>query len=161
MSEPTTVIAEPGKPTIVISRIFDAPRHLVYRAMTVPELVRQWWGPCVSTVTVCEIDLRVGGKYRNVLRFPDGSEHAFYGVYREIVPDQRIVCTRIYDRYPDSPAVETAELVEHGGVTRLTVTLVHASVAARDSHVASGMERGMAETHQRLDQVLGSLARAA
>lgn len=161
MTQPTTLIAEPGKPTIVITRIFDAPKHLVYRAMTVPELVRQWWGPCVSTVTACEIDLRVGGAWRTVLRFPDASEHGFYGVFREIEANTRVVRTQIYDRYPDSPAVETAELVEHGGVTKLIVTLVHSSVEARDAHIASGMERGMRETHERLDQVLGSLARAA
>ncbi|MGE5737770.1 MAG: SRPBCC domain-containing protein, partial [Betaproteobacteria bacterium] len=69
----------------MITRVFDAPRHLVWEAATRPELVRRWWGPCTSEVVICEIDLRVGGAWRNVLRFPDGSEHAFHGVYREIV----------------------------------------------------------------------------
>ena len=158
MAETTSVVAKPGERTIVITRIFDAPARLVWRATTEPELIKQWWGPCVSEVESVENDLRVGGAWRNVLRFPDGSRHGFGGVYREIVPAAKIVRTYIYDPFPDSVAIETSELVERSGITKLTVTILHASVEARDGHIASGMEHGLAETHRRLDDLLRTLS---
>jgi uncharacterized protein YndB with AHSA1/START domain len=161
MAETTSVVAEPGERTIVITRIFDAPARLVWRASTEPELIKQWWGPCVSTMELCESDLRVGGRWRHELRFPDGSRHGFGGVYREIVPLDRIVRTFVYDPFPDSVAIETAEMRELNGITRLTVTILHASVEARDGHIGSGMERGLAETHRRLDELLRDLTKVA
>jgi len=162
MSETTKLVAEPGQRTIVITRTFDAPRHLVWEAATRPELVRRWWGPCTSEVEVCELDLRIGGSWRNVLRFPDGSRHGFHGVYKEIERPHRIVQTFVYEPFPTNEAIETAELVElPGNKTELRITILHATLEARDAHIASGMERGLAETHQRLDEVLASLPRAA
>ena len=158
MAETTSVIAPPGTPTIVITRIFDAPRRLVWEAATRPELVRRWWGPCNSEMLTCEMDFRVGGAWRNVLRMPhDGSVHGFHGVYREIVPHERIVQTFIYEPFPTNEAIETCELVEHGGITKMTITIRHSSVEMRDGHLASGMERGLGETHARLDAVLAEL----
>ncbi len=161
MPEPTTITAEPGQRSVIITRIFDAPARLVYEAVTRPEHVRRWWGPCNSELVVCEMDFRVGGAWRHVLRFPDGTQSGFHGEYREIVPYQRVVQTWIYDPYPDSVAVESSEMTEHGGVTKLTITLVHPTVEARDSHLMAGMEHGVNDSHQRLDEVLRSLQRAA
>ncbi len=161
MSNETTLTAEPGQPTIVVTRWFDAPADLVYEACTRPELVKQWWGPCNFTVVVCEIDLRVGGAWRNVLRAPDGHEEGFHGVYREIVPRERIVQTFVYEPFPQAEAIESATLVEHEGRTRLTVTITHQSVENRDAHLQSGMEHGMRDTHERLEALLGTLRQAA
>jgi uncharacterized protein YndB with AHSA1/START domain len=157
----TIIVAEPGKPTIVITRIFDAPRALVWQAMTRPEILRRWWGPCTSELIVCENDQRVGGKWRNVVRFADGSEHAFSGEYLEVLPEQRVHRTYVYERYPQAVATETAVLVEHVRITKLTVTVTHAAVEYRDAHVAAGMQHGVHEVHARLDEVLASMRRAA
>jgi uncharacterized protein YndB with AHSA1/START domain len=161
MAEPTTVTAEPGKTTIHITRWFDAPKALVYKACTQPELVKQWWGPCASKVISCEMDVRPGGAWRNVLRMPDGSEHAFHGVYREIVPRERIEQTSVYEAFPDAEAIETCVLEEHEGRTKMSVTVRHKTVENRDGHLQSGMEKGMNESHQRLDDLVRSLETAA
>lgn len=154
----TEFTIEPGKPTIVIKRLFDAPRQLVFAASTTPEHLARWWGFRSSKLTECRIDLRPGGAWRYVLRMPDGSEHGFGGVYREVVPPERLVYTFRYDGYPDAESVETVTFDERSGKTLLTVTVLHASLANRDGHVASGMEAGASESHDRLAELLADLA---
>jgi uncharacterized protein YndB with AHSA1/START domain len=161
MTAKTLFTIEPGKPTVVIRRAFDAPPHLVFAALTTPEHIARWYGWRDSTLSECRVDLRPGGAWRFVVRMPDGSEHGFGGVYREIVRPERLVYTLRYDGFPDAEAVETITLVEQNGKTLMTNTLVHESVANRDGHVASGMEAGATESLDRLDELLGSMQRAA
>ncbi len=162
MAETTKIVCDPDKPTIVITRLFDGPRHLVYQAVTQPELLKRWWGPFDSQLVVCEIDLRVGGAWKYVLRMSDGSTSpSFSGVYREIVPAERIVQTFVFETYPDAEALETVTFVEQGDKTLLTITIVHKTIEARNGHVGSGMERGMRDVHGRLDELLRTLRRAA
>jgi uncharacterized protein YndB with AHSA1/START domain len=147
----------PTDTQILITREFDAPAHLVYRACTEPELVRRWWSGQRGEVTVCEIDLRVGGRWRYAMAANNGAEVAFYGEYREIVPDQRIVNTEIYEPFPDAPAVTTMTLVERDGRTTLTTLVQHTCQEHRDGHVNSGMEAGMQEAFDLLEEVARSL----
>ncbi len=158
MPAKTSFTIEPGKPTVVIRRLFDAPRHLVFAAWTKPEHVARWYGWRESTLSECRIDLRPGGAWRYVIRMPDGSEHGFGGVYREVVPPERLVYTFCYDGYPDAEAIETVIFEERNAKTLLTSTLLHKSVENRDGHVASGMEAGAAETLDRLAELLASLS---
>jgi uncharacterized protein YndB with AHSA1/START domain len=153
----TSFTIEPGKPTVVIQRLFDAPRHLVFEASTKPEHLARWWGFRDSKLIECKVDLRPGGAWRYVLRMPDGSEHGFGGVYKEVVPPERLVYTFRYDGYPDAEAVETIILEEKMGKTLLTATVLHTSVENRDGHVASGMEEGAIESHDRLAELLATL----
>jgi uncharacterized protein YndB with AHSA1/START domain len=150
----TSFTIPPDEPTIVIRRLFDAPPHLVFEASTRPEHLARWWGPCGSTLTQCQVDLRPGGAWRFVLRMPDGSEHGFGGVYREVTPPRRLVQTFRYDGFPDAEAVETVNLEEQDGKTLLTVTVRHKTIENRDGHVASGMEAGATESHERLAELL-------
>jgi uncharacterized protein YndB with AHSA1/START domain len=148
---------EPGKPTIVIEREFDAPRRLVYQAVTQPELVKRWWGcPMGGGLTVCEMDVRVGGRWRYVMRGQDGNEHVFRGVYREIVPEEKVVQTSQYMEYPE--ALETITLEERDGKTTLRTVVLHQSVEGRDAHVASGMESGANASFDRLEEVVRSIS---
>lgn len=158
MTHKTSFTIEPGQRTIVIKRMFDAPRHLVFEASTKPEHLLRWWGLRCSTLTECQVDLRPGGRWRFVQRMPDGSEHGFGGTYREVVPPERLVQTFCYDGFPDAEAVETATYEEKNGKTLLTVTVLHKSVENRDGHVASGMEAGAAESHDRLAELLASMS---
>lgn len=161
MNARTEFVIEPGKPTILIRRLLDAPRKIVFAAVTRPEYVAQWWGFRVSTMVECQADLRVGGAWRYVVRMPDGSEHGFGGVYKEIVPPERLVQTFRYDGYPEAESVETVVLQERGNQTLLTVTVLHSSVENRDGHVASGMEAGCSESHDRLAELLARLQQRA
>ena len=156
----TQFTIEPGQPTIVIRRVFDAPPQLVFEASTKPEYVTRWWGFRTSQLIECRIDLRTGGAWRYVLRMPDGSTHGFGGVYREVVPGRRLVYTSRYDGYPDAESVETVTFEAHGkNQTLLTATVLHTSIANRDGHVASGMEAGCTESHERLAELLAQLLR--
>ena len=157
----TTVTADPREPTIVIARWFDAPPHLVFEAASRPELIKRWWGLRSSQMTVCEVEHRVGGRWRFVLRSPDGREDGFRGVYKEIVPNLRVVQTFIYDPFPDAEAEETVNFVPDNGGTRLEIVIRHKTMAARDGHLSSGMQYGLNEAHARLDEVLASLSAAA
>jgi uncharacterized protein YndB with AHSA1/START domain len=157
MVEKTSFLMEPGKPTIVVKRLFDAPRHLVFEAATKPEYLARWWGFRSSTLIHCTVDLRPGGEWRFVLRMEDGSEHGFGGVYREVVPPERLVYTFRYDGYPDAEALETVTFEDRKGKTLLTAVILHQSVENRDGHVASGMEAGATESHERLAELLASL----
>jgi len=146
-----------GDREIVITRAFDAPRKLVFDAFTRPELVKQWLlGPDDWSMPVCEIDLKVGGKYRYVWRRDkDGTEMGLGGVYREIVAPERIVATEKFDQswYPGE-AVGTLVLIEQGGKTTLTQTILYESREARDGVLKSGMETGVVASYDRLAKLL-------
>jgi uncharacterized protein YndB with AHSA1/START domain len=156
-SSGTATVTLPTDEQILITREFDAPKHLVYRAWTTPELVRRWWSGQRGAVTSVEIDLRVGGAWRYVMVTDDGFEVAFHGEYREIVPNERIVSTEVYEGFPDGEALDTLTLTEVDGRTTLTVLVQHASKEHRDAHVNSGMELGMQEAMDLLEQVAVSL----
>ncbi|HSB18670.1 MAG TPA: SRPBCC family protein [Anaeromyxobacteraceae bacterium] len=164
MPSPGTLkITTPSDREVAMTRVFDAPRHLVFEAYTRPELLKRWLGVHGGwSMVVCEIDLRVGGAYRYVWRGPDGSEMGMGGVYREIVPPERIVTTEKFDQswYPGT-AVGTLVLVEHGGRTTLTLTVQYESREARDAVLASPMEQGVAAGFDALAGVLASMGRAA
>jgi uncharacterized protein YndB with AHSA1/START domain len=150
----------PSDREIRLTRVFRAPRRLVFEAMSKPEHVRRWWGPRGSTVVVCEMDVRPGGAWRIELEMSDGSRHPFKGVYREIVPPERLSQTFIYDVdwIRDHPAIETVTLEERDGNTTFTCTVLHDSKESRDGHVQSGMEAGARETYDRLAEFLEGLA---
>jgi uncharacterized protein YndB with AHSA1/START domain len=149
----------PSDREIRLTRLFDAPRALVFDAMHTPEHVKQWWG-CLAegySVPVCEIDLRPGGAWRFVNRLPNGKEVAFHGVYREIARPERVVNTEIFEEYPDVESVVTTILAEEKGKTRLTVTAAYPSVEVRDMVLESGMDRGAALSYDRLEEVATAL----
>ncbi len=151
-----------GEREIVITRDFAAPRRLVFDALTKPELLQRWLGVFGGwSLAVCEIDLKVGGSYRYVWRGPDGAEMGMRGVFREIVPNERIVSTESFDEpwYPGE-AVGTAVLTELGGKTTLTTTVLYASKEAREGVLKSPMESGMAQGYDTLDALLASLRAA-
>ena len=156
-SSRTAMVTLPEDEQILITREFDAPRHLVYRAWTTPELVKRWWSGNRGETTIAEIDLRVGGSWRCVMVTDDGFEVAFRGEYREVVPNERIVATEVYEDMPDGEALNTVTFDEAEGRTTLTVLVQHASKEARDAHVNSGMEVGMQEGMDLLEQVAISL----
>jgi uncharacterized protein YndB with AHSA1/START domain len=150
----------PSDREIVLTRLFDAPRRLVFEAMTTPEHVRRWWGNLDDrySVTVCEIDLRPGGAWRWVGRGPQG-EFAFYGVYREIAAPGRLVYTEIFEPFPDVESIVTSVLTEEGGKTRLTVSALYPSLEVRDSVLKTGMEKGAAVSYDRLEDVAREMQR--
>jgi uncharacterized protein YndB with AHSA1/START domain len=156
-------ITTPGDREIAMTRVFDAPRQLVYRALTEPELLRRWfYGPDGWSLAVCDIDLRVGGRYRYVWRHTDrGEEMGMGGVFREVVPNQRIVATELFDEpwYPGE-AVTSQVLTEALGKTTLTTTVLYASREARDGVLKSPMESGVAAGYNRLETVLTTMANA-
>jgi uncharacterized protein YndB with AHSA1/START domain len=156
-SSGTAKVTLPTDEQILITREFDAPRHLVYKAWTTPELVKRWWGARRGEVTIAEIDLRVGGTWRYVMVADGGLEVAFHGEYREIVPNERIVSTEVYEGMPDAEALNTLTFTEANGRTTLTILVEHASKEARDAHIDSGMEAGMQDAMDLLEQVAVSL----
>ena len=152
-------LTTPSDREITITRLFDAPRQLVFEAMTQPEHVRKWWGILDDrySVTECNIDLRVGGAWRFVGRGPDGQSPAFYGVYREINPPGRLVYTEIFEPFPDVESVVTQVLTEERGKTRITVTSLYPSLEVRDMVLKTGMEHGAALSYDRLEEVARQL----
>jgi uncharacterized protein YndB with AHSA1/START domain len=147
----------PTDTQIKIEREFDAPAHLVYRAYTEPELVRRWWTAKRGEMTVVDIDLRVGGGWRYVMESPDGLEVAFHGEYREIVPGERLVSTEVYEAMPDVAALDTVTFEERDGRTLLTILVEHTRKEHRDAHVESGMEEGLQDALDLLEQVAAAL----
>ena len=155
----------PTDEQILITREFDAPRHLVYKAMTTPELVRRWWHAKRGDVTACEIDLRVGGKWRYAMVTPDGFEVAFHGEYVELVPDERIVTREVYEGLPEGvteeqgSTVNTATFADAGeGRTELTLLIQTTSKFARDAIIESRMEDGLQDALDLLEETAQSLS---
>ena len=134
----TFTVTTPSDREIRMTRLFDAPRALVFEAMTRPEHIRNWWGNLGEgySVPVCEVDLRPGGKWRFVNRMPNGESAAFYGEYREVVPPDRVVFTEFFEPYPDTESVVTAVLTEEQGKTRLTATVSYPSRESRTANFA-------------------------
>jgi uncharacterized protein YndB with AHSA1/START domain len=153
----TAAVTLPTDEQILITRAFDAPKHLVYRAWTTPELVKRWWSGQQGRVTSAEIELRVGGLWRFVMMASEGYEVAFHGEYHEIVPEERIVSTEVFEGMPDAEALDTVTFTEVDGRTTLTLLVQHASKEHRDAHIDSGMETGMQESFDLLEQVAASL----
>ncbi len=158
VSSGTAKVTLPADEQILITREFDAPKHLVYQAFTTPELVKRWWHANRGEMTVAEIDLRVGGKWRYVMIAEGDFEVGFHGEYREIVPNERIVSTEVYEGMPDAEAVNTMTLTEADGRTTLEILVQHASKEHRDAHIESGMEAGMQDAMDLLEEVAVSLA---
>ncbi len=157
VSSGTAKVTLPADDQILITREFDAPKHLVYKAFTTPELVKRWWHANRGEMTVAEIDLRVGGKWRYVMVAEGDFEVGFHGEYREIVPNERIVSTEVYEGMPGAEAVNTMTLTEADGRTTLEILVQHASKEHRDAHIESGMEAGMQDAMDLLEQAAVSL----
>jgi len=155
----TLAITTPSDREISMTRVFHAPRTLVFEAYTRPHLLSRWLlGPEGWTMPVCEIDLTVGGKYRYVWRHEDGREMAMGGVYREIVAPERLVTTELFDEdWTGGETLSTLLLVEQGGRTTMTNIVLYASREARDGALASGMTEGLESGYSRLDEVLVSM----
>jgi len=160
-SSRTATVKLPTDEQILITREFDAPKHLVYQAFTTPELVSRWWTAKRGEMTTCEIDLRVGGKWRYVMQTPDGMEVGFHGEYREIVPDERVVSTEIFEGMPEGvpeeASVNTATFTEEDGRTTLEILVQHSSKQFRDMHVKSGMEDGLQDALDLVEELAVSL----
>ena len=156
----TFEVLTPSSREIVITRLFDAPRHLVFEAMTKPEHIRRWWGILGDgySVPICEMDLRPGGKWRFVGQGPKGQAPDFYGEVREVVAPERLVYSEIFAPYPDTESVVTAVFTDEAGKTRLRVSCEYPSQEVRDMVMKSGMERGAAISYDRLEDVARELA---
>jgi len=158
----SATVTLPADDQILITRDFDAPRELVYRAYTTPELVSRWWTAKRGEMKIAEIDLRVGGSWRFVMVTPDGQEVGFHGEYREIVPNERLVSTEAYegvpaDEYPENATLNTATFEESDGRTTLTIRVEAPNKAVRDAIIASGMEAGLQDALDLLEEVANSL----
>lgn len=156
-SSHTAKVTLPTDTQILITREFDAPKHLVYRAWTTPELIMRWWAGERGHVTKAEVDLRVGGRWRYVMVAHGGFEVAFHGDYREIVTNERLVSTDVYEAIPDIEAIDTLTLTEEDGRTTLTILVDHPTKESRDGHVNSGMEVGLQEGMDKLELIARSL----
>ena len=159
-SKRKATVTLPTDTQILITREFDAPRHLVYKAITTPELVKRWWNAKRGTVTLAEIDLRVGGKWRYVMMTDGGFEVGFHGVYREIVPNERVVSTEVFEGAPggdEGGTLNTVTLVEKNGRTTLTTLVQAPSQFVRDAIIDSGMEGGMQDAFDLLEEVASGL----
>jgi len=163
VSSHTATVTLPTDEQILIVREFDARKRLVWKAFTTPELVRRWWHAKRGEVTVCDIDLRVGGAWRYAMVTPDGVEVAFHGEYLEVVPEERVVTSEIYEGLPegvsdaDAATVNTATFTEADGRTTLTLLIEAANKVSRDAIVASGMEDGLQDALDLLEATAGSL----
>ena len=151
----TNLIAEPGKQEITVSRIFDAPRELVFKTYTDPSLLSQWWGPARYTTEVESMEVRKGGRWRFIQRDDRGNEDAFNGVFHEVVPSEQIIQTFEYEGIPGHHVIlETLTFEDVGGKTHLTDQMVYQSVEDRDGMLQAGMEEGNRESLDRLDALL-------
>jgi uncharacterized protein YndB with AHSA1/START domain len=152
----SAVVTLPSDTEILITRQFDAPAALVYRAYTTPELVKRWYGFDTSVWKVCEIDLRVGGTWRYVIEDSD-FEVGFHGEYQELSPPHRLVSTEVYEGMPDAEALDIIDLEEVDGVTTMKMLVRHTEQAHRDAHIESGMEGGMQVSMDRLEDLVATL----
>jgi uncharacterized protein YndB with AHSA1/START domain len=158
MTSGSTVVTIPTDTQIMITREFKAAKHLVYKAWTTPELIKRWWSGDRGNVTLAEVDLRVGGKWRYVMIADGGFEVAFHGVYREIVPNERIVWTEVFEAMPDGEALNTVTFTEANGRTTLTLLIHVANKEDRDAMISSGMEHGVREQMEHLEKIAIELA---
>lgn len=149
------LVAEPGRQEVVLTRTFDAPRELVFRMMTDPEQIPNWWGPADAPTTVEQMDVRFGGAWRFVSRDSSGAEAAFRGVYHVVQPAERLVYTFEFEGMPGHVLMETIDLYDEDGKTRVVDTSVFQTVDDRDGMVQSGMESGATESMERLAVLLG------
>ena len=151
-------VTTPSEREIAMTRVFDAPRNLVFDAWTKPELLKRWLGVRGGwTFAVCEVDLRVGGSYRFVWRGPTGAEMGMGGVYREIVRPERLVATEKFDEpWYEGDALDTTTFVERGGKTTATTTVRYASQEVRDAVLKTPMLTGVAESYDKMAEVLAS-----
>jgi uncharacterized protein YndB with AHSA1/START domain len=162
-SSGTATVTTPTDTQILITREFDAPKHLVYKAVTTPDLIKRWWNAKRGEVTVCEHDLRVGGRWRNVMITPDGMEVGFHGEYREIVPNERVVSTEVFEGVPvpegeeEQGTLNTVTLTEKDGRTTLTVLVECGVKEIRDAIIESGMESGLQDAYDLLEELAISL----
>jgi uncharacterized protein YndB with AHSA1/START domain len=152
-SSGTAVVTLPSDTEILVTREFAAPKHLVYKAWTTPELIKRWWHANRGQVTIAEVDLRVGGKWRYVMVTDTGFECGFHGEYREIVPNERLVSTEIFEGMPDAEALDTMTFSERNGRTIVTMLVQHQKPEHRDAHINSGMEAGLQDALDLLEQV--------
>jgi uncharacterized protein YndB with AHSA1/START domain len=157
----TATVTLPTDREILITRQFDAPAALIFKAWTTPELVKRWWGFETSEWLVCEIDLREGGNWRYVTREDGDIEVGFHGEYRAIEAPQRIVSTEVFEGMPDAAALDTIVFEEQDGVTTMSILVEHSSQEHRDAHIASGMEGGMQLSMNRLEDIVVEQSRAA
>ena len=157
MTRGTTVVTVPTDTEILITREFEPPRHLVYKAWTTPDLIKRWWSGDRGEMTIAEVDLRVGGKWRFVMTAHGEFEVAFHGEYREIIPNERIVSTEVYEAMPEGQALSIVTFAESDGRTVLTLLMQLASKEERDAVISSGMEGGVREQMDHLEQVAASL----
>ena len=159
----TATVTLPTDEQILITREFDAPKHLVYKAWTTPELVKRWWHANRGKVTLVEIDLRVGGTWRYAMVADDGYEVAFHGEYREIVPNERIVSTEIFEGLPEGVSeeegatVNTVTFTEANERTTVTLLVQATSKTSRDAIIDSGMEAGLQDALDLLEETANSL----
>jgi uncharacterized protein YndB with AHSA1/START domain len=162
-SSGTARVTLPTDEQILITREFDAPKHLVYKAFTTPELVKRWWHAKRGEMSIAEIDLQVGGKWRYVMVADGGIEVGFHGEYREIVPNERIVSTEVFEGLPEGVSeeegatVNTATFLEADGRTTVTILVQAANKVSRDAIIESGMEGGLQDALDLLEQVAVSL----
>jgi uncharacterized protein YndB with AHSA1/START domain len=157
VSSGTATVTLPSDTEILITREFDAPRHLVYKAWTTPELVKRWWSGRRGEMTLAEIDLRVGGRWRYVMTTSSGDEIAFNGEYREIVENERLVHTEVFEAMPGDPAINVVTFADADGRTRLELLVQCETKETRDGIIESGMEVGMQEQMDLLEELAVSL----
>lgn len=155
-SDEMLTITTPTDRELVVTRVFDAPRALVFAAFTTPELLKRWYGPDGWSMVICEIDLRTGGAWRFVSRRPNGKEVGQHGIYREIVPPERIVNTEAWEDWNPGELLVTTKLAEHDGKTTYTNTMLFPSQEVRDLLMKAGMLSGAAESYLKLDALLAS-----
>ncbi len=152
-----TIVTTPSEREIVMERVFDAPRELVWAAYTDPELIARWWGLKSTRTIVDQLDLRPGGAWRFVEHNSDGSEQGFRGVYREVSPPERLAYTFEWEGMPGHVLIDTAVFEDLGDRTRLTITALFHTQHERDGMLKAGMERGLRESHSSLDELLAQL----
>ena len=158
MTKTNQTIAEPGKHEIIMTRVFNAPRELVFKVMIDPTLIPRWWGPRTYTTIVDKMDVQAGGLWRYIQRNEQGHEFAFHGVYHSITPPERVIDTFEFEGMPGHVILETMTLAAQAdGTTKVTVSSVFQSVADRDGMLSSGMEAGATESYDRLDELLATM----
>ena len=155
---PTTVAAQPGTPFLDVERVFDATPAQLFRAQSEPELVRNWLGPRGYDMLIEEYDVRPGGRYRYIHRNPSGDEFGFRGVFHTVTPGEAIIQTFEYDGMPGLVSLDTSTYEDLGGRTRLRTHTVFPTVQARDGALASGMEGGIVDSMERLEELLAASA---